>query len=439
MSLLGAAASLVSPVPGPIGPLAHHLVTEQNVASVIDKVGLWWPLADEVQIAKASAACRQVAHALRDCAAAGSTAAGQITRSQDGGAVSAFTASWAKYDGPADAVLPAHAKAADQLADALEDFANEVVDAKNKVRSLATDVGTGIIVSAVLAPFTAGAAVAGGAFTAAGAVGRGFLLRSAYASALRGIMNVMRLAELGAIDGFATSIISQALKAEFAGGDGIDLHEALVWGGTGAVAGPVLGGVFAAGRAYWRHIWQPELPLPAAPSKTRLPDGARVSPRDASAHPVTGAIARFVRSDPPAAGVDGLPRSIAPLNELQVHAYFQSLPRYASPAHHTAYLTRAEFDELKIRIERAKLGHGPIEDPEITYAIPGRAPAVGKRDNLITVHININATNARLAEDAHGVNAGNVPVMFAPNSKFLVKHWGRDKHDNPALELQQWP
>lgn len=149
---------------------------EETAAAIVSKVGLWWPLAEEDQVRQAGAACERVSAALLACAGAGTAAAGQVVGGQYGAGVDAFADRWARYAGNDDALLPSHARAASILAQALNDFAEQVEAAKNKIPHLAIELGVGLLVSAALAPFTFGASAIAGSVRTAMFIGRGLMI-----------------------------------------------------------------------------------------------------------------------------------------------------------------------------------------------------------------------------------------------------------------------
>ena len=74
------------------------MTVEEGVDWAVSKVGLWWPLAEQVQLSRVSAAYRRVGAAALAAAGAGSREATLVTSNGRGVDVDAFAAHWAAFD-----------------------------------------------------------------------------------------------------------------------------------------------------------------------------------------------------------------------------------------------------------------------------------------------------------------------------------------------------
>lgn len=194
------------------------MTVEETVASVISKVGLWWPLAEEDQLRQAAAAYEQVASAVLAASGTGSAGAGLVTGGNSGSGIDAFHAHWGTYDKG----LPATAKAATQVAAALNQFAKQVDEAKRRITNLAIKIGATIAVGVGLALFTFGGSAAAAAARTAMLVARGWLIAQGLSGVVASIVTTLLAgAAFSAVEGFLSSIVAQVGKIVLSDGDGI--------------------------------------------------------------------------------------------------------------------------------------------------------------------------------------------------------------------------
>ncbi len=229
---------------------------ETRAASIISKVGLWWPLAEEDQLRRAAAAYQRVESAVLAAAQESSGGATLVTgQGQQGAAVAAFTTHWAQFDGTAEAGLPATAAAAARVAAALRRFADEVTEAKRKIINLAIEIGASIAVGIGLALFTFGTSAGVAAARTAMLVVRGLTV----AAGLSGIAATIVATMLGgvffgAVEGFISGIVAQVATTVFSDGDGVSWGEAMTWSLWGAGTGGAFAGAGLAARAGFRAL-----------------------------------------------------------------------------------------------------------------------------------------------------------------------------------------
>ena len=226
---------------------------EQVAAKVIAKVGLWWPDAEERDLRRAAAAWAELAHALSGVAVRGSEAARAVSTVNRGAGVDSFAGLWARYDGGADRpYLPTTADGARQLATALEDYAQAVKEAKDRIIQLAVTIGATLVAGAALAWFTFGIAAGAAAAVTAKLVALAALVGLQLSTAVASIVAWALVgAVFGAIEAFAVSIaVAQPLRVWAFDDGGFSLDEAT----DTAAAGGLLGGVFGTGGAGIRAI-----------------------------------------------------------------------------------------------------------------------------------------------------------------------------------------
>ncbi len=229
---------------------------EETAASIISKVGLWWPLAEEDQLRQAAGAYERVATSVRAAAGTGSSGAAMVTGgAQNGAAVSAFGEHWGQYDGRADAGLPCTAQAAETVAAALRKFADEVSKAKRKIINLAIEIGATIAVGVGLAFFTFGTSAGAAAARTAMLVARGVTIAMGLSGIASTIVATMLVgAAFGAVEGFIGGIVAQVAKTVLSDGDGVSVSETMSWTAWGAGAGAVTAGAGLGLRGIFRGL-----------------------------------------------------------------------------------------------------------------------------------------------------------------------------------------
>ena len=217
---------------------------ESGAQTVIAKVGLWWPAADEGGLRSAASAWCSFASEVDEAGAESSAAARSLVGSNDGPAVDAFADFWARYDGTAGSYLPATADGARAMAEALSQFADAVADAKSRVEELAVEIGATLVVGTALALVTFGAAEAAAAGISAGLIASAASIGvelSATAGAIAG--GILSGGAFGAVEAAAVDVaVAQPIRIEAFHDGGFRLGEVE----QSMVAGGALGGLVGA-------------------------------------------------------------------------------------------------------------------------------------------------------------------------------------------------
>ncbi len=280
------------------------MTAEEAAASIISRVGLWWPLAEQDQLRLAAGAYERVASAALAAAANGSAGARLVTESNRGEAISAFSEHWASYDGTYSAGLPATAAAAAQVSGALREFADAVENAKRQIINLAIEIGASIAVGAALALFTFGTSAGAAAARVAMVVAR----RAAVAAGLTGVAQTIVAtllvgAAFGSVEGFLSSIVAQVTQQVLSDGPGISVGETMSWTAVGAATGLVGAGAGMGASLAARALRNSDnVALTRLRSLDRADDGfinlARLIGRGRGAAPAAPAVNRAGRAYP---------------------------------------------------------------------------------------------------------------------------------------------
>ncbi|TMD89974.1 MAG: hypothetical protein E6I73_09290 [Chloroflexi bacterium] len=240
-------------MPGFVPPQQH---TKQDDKVQHVQAGIWWPAADSEKLRAAARAWRDMAHALERVQIASQSAALNVAADNDGRAMAAFGAYWQKWTG-ANGYLPSCSQACLAMADALDQYAKAVDEARQQVERLVAEVATAVVIGVALSVLTVGISdVAAGAVSAglvASAAGVGMTLTATAADI---VATIMVGAVFGAVD--AMAIDAGAIQPEkiwlFHDQKDFSWSEVLQWGEMGAAGGFVGGtlgvGVTAAGDAF---------------------------------------------------------------------------------------------------------------------------------------------------------------------------------------------
>ncbi|KWX00691.1 hypothetical protein TH66_03605 [Carbonactinospora thermoautotrophica] len=230
-------------MPGPKG--AGELV-EQVFEHV---TGLWWPEADEDKLREMARAWRDFADALEDVAQAGSAAAHRVTGEYEGAAIDAFAAFWRRYSDGDKGALPDMAHACRAMAQACEEYADEVARAKEQVIEQVTILGATILAGLGLAVATAG--VSAGASAAATTTLINFcrMVGIGLSRALAQILaRTMVGAAFGAVEAVSVDLlVAKPMNAAFGNPVEVSLDGVAKTALAGAAGGGIAGG--AAGAA----------------------------------------------------------------------------------------------------------------------------------------------------------------------------------------------
>ncbi|MEV6398028.1 hypothetical protein AB0M39_25185 [Streptomyces sp. NPDC051907] len=212
---------------------------------LVESMGMWWPDGDEAKLRKAATAWRNYADAVKNVRIATNTNATTLIHNNKGEAIEAFDEFWRRYSNGEKGWLQDLEGSARQMAQALEDLADDIEDVKDKIDTQLA-ISAGVIVAGIgLAFFTAGLA-AGAAATAAAtivefAAGMGVVISTTAA-------RIAATALVGAVFGGVESVtvdlaVAQPLQIATGNQDGYSLELA----SQAATNGMIFGGAFGAG------------------------------------------------------------------------------------------------------------------------------------------------------------------------------------------------
>lgn len=213
---------------------------DATVAWCVDKVGLWWPLAEEDQLLRAAEAYAQCALAVRGATTKAESGAKLVTDRHRGDGIEAFAKHWATYNGDSSSGLPATASACSEVSAALEQFAQQVVDAKNRVKGIAIEIAALLAAAAATAIFSFGISLAAGGVKVALLVRKALIVKAGLSAAAASILApLVTMMTGGALFGFLQSMLAQSGQMRWAGRESIDVGRAMTSAGIGIVAAPV--------------------------------------------------------------------------------------------------------------------------------------------------------------------------------------------------------
>ncbi|MFF5446967.1 RNase A-like domain-containing protein [Streptomyces sp. NPDC012888] len=218
---------------------------EDEVKDVLIEMGMWWPDANSGSLRAAAGHWRTFADAVDDVLSASNGAAGTLMKNNTGEAIDAFTVFWGRYhaDG-GKGWLDNLAAGSRQMAAALEEFADVVDDA---IERLWTQIGIAAATIAAgigLAVFTFGLSTAASAAAATAiielAAGLGVTVSATVA-------NIAAVTLTGVVFGSIESVtvelaVAQPLKIAAGLQDGFDLSQVDDAAKFGGIAGGLLGG-----------------------------------------------------------------------------------------------------------------------------------------------------------------------------------------------------
>jgi nucleic acid/nucleotide deaminase of polymorphic system toxin len=227
-------------MPG-FAPPQHSHQDGQKVQNV--QAGIWWPAADSEKLRAAARAWREMARALDSVQTATQAAALNVAADNDGTAMAAFAAYWQKWSG-ANGYLPACSEACLAMANALDQYAKAVDDARRQVEELVAEVATAVVIGVALSVLTVGISD-----VAADAVSTGLIISAANVgltlstAAADIVATVLVGAVFGAVD--AAAIDAGAIQPEriwlFHDQKDFNWSEVFQWAEMGA-AGGIVGG-----------------------------------------------------------------------------------------------------------------------------------------------------------------------------------------------------
>jgi hypothetical protein len=136
---------------------------EGTAQSILHKLRIPWPDADEHKLREAANAWRRLASSLESTAAMANREATSLTSANYGPAITAFEKQWSLYGDRTTGLLPLGVEACNTMAKGCDEFAAKVEQAKRKIEQAAIEVGATLVIGAVGAFLTFGASEAAAA------------------------------------------------------------------------------------------------------------------------------------------------------------------------------------------------------------------------------------------------------------------------------------
>jgi hypothetical protein len=141
---------------------------EGAAQTILHKLRIPWPDADEHKLREAAGQWRRLARILESTAYMANTEATALTSANYGPAIAAFEKTWSTYGDKETGLLPLGVQACNTMAKGCEDFANKVEQVKHKIEQAAIEVGATLVIGTVGAFLTFGASEAAAATITAG-------------------------------------------------------------------------------------------------------------------------------------------------------------------------------------------------------------------------------------------------------------------------------
>ncbi|MEN2422995.1 hypothetical protein AABB02_33405 [Streptomyces rimosus] len=221
---------------------------------VQDLTGMWWPEGDEDELREAARAWRTFADEVEDVTAAAHKPAQDVIDNNKGPGIEAFGAFWRKYHGGGKGYLDDVASAARDMAKGLDKFADQIAEAKSKIKHELAIAGAVLVAGTALALFTGGIteiAAAGAAETIVAAASAAGVAVSATVSEIAG--TVLATAAIGGVEAITVDVVvAQGGRNLLGDQHGINLAEIKDAGVTGALMGGAVGGTARTVRAVKR-------------------------------------------------------------------------------------------------------------------------------------------------------------------------------------------
>ncbi|MFC5252977.1 hypothetical protein [Streptomyces nigrescens] len=221
---------------------------------VQDLTGMWWPEGDEDELREAARAWRTFADDVEDCTAACHKRAQDVIDNNKGQSIEAFGEFWRRYHGGGKGYLDDVAAAARDMAKALDKFADQIAEAKSKIKHELEIAGAVLVAGTALAVFTGGiteVAAVGAAETIAAAAGAAGVAVSATVAEIAG--TVLATAAIGGLEAITVDVVvAQGGRNLLGDQHGINLAEIKDAGVTGVLMGGAVGGAARTARAVAR-------------------------------------------------------------------------------------------------------------------------------------------------------------------------------------------
>ena len=140
---------------------------ESTAQTILHRLRIPWPDADEGKLREAANAWRNLARSLDSTTAMANREASSLTSANYGPAITAFEKQWSLYGDKTTGLLPLGVNACNTMAKGCDDFADKVEETKRKIERAAIEVGATLAIGAVGAFLTFGASEAAAAGIAA--------------------------------------------------------------------------------------------------------------------------------------------------------------------------------------------------------------------------------------------------------------------------------
>ncbi|TBO55282.1 WXG100 family type VII secretion target [Streptomyces kasugaensis] len=218
---------------------------------VQDLTGMWWPEGDEDELREAARAWRTFAEDVKDITSATHKSAQDVIDNNKGKSIDAFETFWRKYHGGGKGYLDDLASAAEDMAKALDKFADQIAEAKKKIEHELEIAGAVLVAGTALAIFTGGiseVAAVGATEAIVAAASTAGLAVSATVAEIAG--TVLATAAIGGIEAITVDVVvAQGGRNLLGDQRGINLAEIKDAGVTGVLLGGALGGAGRAAKA----------------------------------------------------------------------------------------------------------------------------------------------------------------------------------------------
>ncbi|MEU7256562.1 hypothetical protein AB0B21_12240 [Streptomyces rimosus] len=218
---------------------------------VQDLTGMWWPEGDEDELREAARVWRTFADDVEDVTAAAHKPAQDVIDNNKGPGIEAFGAFWRKYHGGGKGYLDDVASAARDMAKALDKFADQIAEAKTKIRHELEIAGAVLVAGTALALFTGGIseiAAAGATEAIIAAAGTAGVAVSATVAEIAG--TVLATAAIGSVEAITVDVVvAQGGRNLLGDQHGINLAEIKDAGTSGLLFGGAFGGAARGAKA----------------------------------------------------------------------------------------------------------------------------------------------------------------------------------------------
>ncbi|WP_367434204.1 WXG100-like domain-containing protein [Streptomyces celluloflavus] len=211
---------------------------------VQDLTGMWWPEGDEDELREAARAWRTFAEDVKDITSATHKSAQDVIDNNKGKSIDAFETFWRKYHGGGKGYLDDLASAAEDMAKALDKFADQIAEAKKKIEHELEIAGAVLVAGTALAVFTGGiseVAAVGATEAIVAAASTAGLAVSATVAEIAG--TVLATAAIGGIEAITVDVVvAQGGRNLLGDQRGINAAEIKDAGVSGMLLGGAVGG-----------------------------------------------------------------------------------------------------------------------------------------------------------------------------------------------------